>query len=194
MSVFLKPWCGVNIDVTNAIRKDFDFSQILTPSPKIFSYFGESREELFSAEWLNYMDSIGVGIAGALVFWRPSNYQHPTAHVDSPSEGSNELSAALNWCIGQDSGQMVWYNLPETEGKIDQTMVKSNYREWDPETLVEVDRRVIGNNCTLVRVDIPHNIIMSDSPRLLVTARTLETFQNWGQINEYFRPLLNNPT
>lgn len=189
----MKNWCALKIDVNNAIRKDFDINQLLvnnTHPTGLWNYIGEDKTKLFTTEWLDYMNSIGVPIAGALIFWRDSNYQHPTAHIDVAPNECSGLSAAINWCIGEDKGQMVWYELPNTTGYSDQTPVDSNYQEWEITSLIESERKVIGNTPTLVRVDVPHNVIMGDSPRLLITARTMEVFQNWDEVKTYFRTLI----
>jgi hypothetical protein len=183
----------LNVDVTNAIRKDFDLNELLVGNVqqiRLWDYIGDKKTELFTDAWLGYMDSIGVPIAGALIFWRQANYQHPTAHIDVAPNNYSGLSAAINWCVGEDKGQMVWYEIPEKTGNTNQTPVDSNYQEWQTSQLVELQRKVIGNKPSLVRVDLPHNIIMGDVPRFLITARTMEVFQSWDDVKTYFRTLI----
>jgi hypothetical protein len=187
------PWHTLNIDVTDALNENFNVNSLLagnTSPARIWDYIGDKKYELFNDSWLKYMESIGVPIAGALIFWRDSNYQHPTAHIDVAPNECTGLSAAINWCISEDKAEMVWYELPKNIGDDNQTSVDSNYMEWNTTELVEVNRRIIGNKPTLVRVDIPHNVIMNDVPRVLITARTMEVFQDWEDVKTYFKTLI----
>jgi hypothetical protein len=187
------PWYELNIDVTDAVRKDFDINELLignTEPIRLWDFIGEKKTELFTSEWLHYMDSIGVPIAGALIFWRQANYQHPTAHIDVAPNNYSGLSAAINWCVGEDKAQMVWYELPDVIGDSNQTPVESNYQEWNISELVELERKIIGNVPKLVRVDVPHNVVMGDVPRFLITARTMEVFQDWDGVKNHFRTLI----
>jgi hypothetical protein len=193
----LKPWYALNIDVSNAVRTDLNFRQMLdTANNKKLSsvhtwYFNiENLPTILNNQWLDYMKSINIPIQDLLVFYREPGYLHPTAHIDLPYRDSAKLGAALNWCVGTDDAEMVWYNLPEDPGNYDVTEANSNYREWPLADLTECSRRTIGSQCTMVRVDVPHNVVMNTHPRWLISARTLRRIDNWNDAVDFIKPFI----
>lgn len=194
-----KTWYPLNIDIARAINKNFNFDQLLVNNtlPVRMWRFGEEQKfDFFDKDWLQYMKSIDIEISSALVFYREPNFQYPTAHVDLPYANETALSPALNWCIGPDKGEMVWYEMPEVKpSNIKLTETQAQYLDFEINGLTEVSRRVIGNQCTLVRVDVPHNIIMHDVPRWLVSARTVRSIDTWENTVEFFKPwIIDNVT
>lgn len=191
-----KPWHVLNIDISNSINKNFNFDQLLVDNTmpiRMWRFGGEQKYDFFDKDWLEYMKSIDVEISSALLFYREPNYQHPTAHVDLPQAHETELSPALNWCIGPDLGEMVWYELPATQIKeVLLTETSARYADYPIENLTEISRRVIGNQCTLVQVDIPHTVFMDNIPRWLVSARTIKSTADWDATVNRFSPWISD--
>lgn len=178
-----KPWYVLNVDISNAIRPDFDFGKLLeqkklqgTAPGYMWEYHQDNINQLYSSEWLDYMNSINLPVNNTLIFWRKPNYQHPTMHIDSPHKKTGKLGLSLNWCIGPDTGEMIWYEIPDKPGRFTQTETGSLNHDWPVEDGVEITRRCIGSTPTIVRIDLPHNVIMKDCPRLLISCR-IKNFQ-----------------
>ena len=193
----VKPWRVLDIDVSDAIRSDFNFDQLLAdtqlknPSPvHMWSYLLDNVGQLYSQDWLDYMKNIGLPVLGTLIFWRQANYQHPTIHIDNPDKTGGKLGLSINWCIGPDSAEMVWYETPSYSGNFGKTNTGSLYQDWPTEDGVEIARRCIGPTPTLVRVDIPHNVIMNNQPRLLISCRINFRTDTWGQAVEFVKPFI----
>jgi hypothetical protein len=193
----LKPWYALDIDVDSAVNKSFDFDQLLleanTKNPSLLHtwYFNiENLTKVLSTHWLDYMKSIDIPVQDLLVFHREPGYLHPTAHIDLPYRAGTKLGAALNWCIGPDDAEMVWYHMPASEGTYDITEADSNYREWPLEELTECSRRTIGSQCTIVQVDVPHNVVMNTYPRWLISARTQRRIDDWADAVKFVEPFI----
>lgn len=182
----LKNWYALDVDISNAINPAFNFENFLTQAQAqdsqpayVWRFPEEKLTELFSLNWLEYMKSIDLEILSTLFFYRSPYYQHPTSHIDVPYTSTGQLSLALNWIVGPDNSHMVWHKLPNAKGDNLYTTADTRYEEWPMEDLEEIERYTIGNRCTLVRVDIPHNIIMSSLPRWSISARTKYRPGNW---------------
>jgi hypothetical protein len=193
----LKPWYVLDIDISNAIRDDFDFDKLLAdtqatnPSPvHMWSYLLDNVGQLYSQDWLDYMKNIGLPVLGTLIFWRQADYQHPTMHIDSPHKTGGKLGLSINWCVGPDSAEMVWYETPSTPGNFGETNVGSLYQEWPIENGIEITRCCIGPTPTVVRIDIPHNVIMNNQPRLSISCRIDFRTDTWEQAVEFVKPFI----
>jgi hypothetical protein len=182
----LKPWYTLDINVQNAVRADFDLKKFLEQKSKTARYniwwFGEDTlTDFYSTEWLEYMQSLDLPVVATLVFWREANYQHSEIHIDAPHRPGTDSGLSLNWCIGPDTSAMSWYKTPDIPGTKSLTQVGSNYYYWPADIGEEIDRHIIGSVPTLVRVDIPHNVIMGPEPRLCVSCRINFKIKNWEQ-------------
>jgi hypothetical protein len=96
-----------------------------------------------------------------------------------------QLGAALNWCLEPDDAEMIWYELPDktvNDHETRRTEANTKFYDWDIRGLTELTRRVIGPRCTVVRVDIPHNVIMYEYPRWSISARTKQRFATWTDV------------
>lgn len=182
----LKAWYTLDIDVKNAVRADFDFKKLLeqkseTAGYNIWFFDRNTLTDFYSIEWVEYMQSLDLSVAGTLIFWRQANFQHPEIHVDTPYRSENKLNMSINWCLGPDTSHMVWYKTPEISGTLSQTQTDNKYYCWPVEIGEEIDRHTIGLVPTLVRVDIPHNIIMGPESRLCVSCRLKFKPDTWEQ-------------
>jgi hypothetical protein len=80
---------------------------------------------------------------------------------------------------------MIWYKLPDEtveDNSTKRTEADTKFYDWDICNLTEITRRVIGPRCTVVRVDIPHNIIMHEYSRWSISARTTQRFATWHDV------------
>jgi hypothetical protein len=193
---YLKPWHVVDIDVRDAVRTNFDFDYILkqrnqtSPCHHHNWRFAPNNSDgqltdFFNQSWLDYMKDIGFEICDLQLFYKTANFCWHRAHIDMTYNPQAKLGAALNWCCGPDDGEMIWYELPDETVKdtsTKRTEANTRFYDWDIRTLTERTRRVIGPRCTVVRVDIPHNIMMYEHSRWSISARTKQRFANWNDV------------
>jgi hypothetical protein len=178
-------WYSLNIDFSNALRKDWVW-QI----PDLNRFFVQCVNPLilFNPEWLNYMKSIEVPINYVMLLYKSSNNNSSIAHVDLKSEKPlSYVHYAMNWIIeGQDS-EMTWYNLPEESSNVNYNAAPNiPIQDWPISTLTEIDRANIINSFTLVRTDVPHNVVNKNS-RLALSVRSAQSQLNWQDSVDHFR-------
>lgn len=188
----LRPWYCLNINVSNAVKLDFDklIKDLKNKPYHIWQYHTAELDQLYSVDWLSYMESIGMPVQGTLVFYRAKGYQHPTIHTDMPHGKSGKLGLAVNWCIGLDDADMVWYETPVTPVDISVTETGAKYYSWPANSAPEIDRRCIGATPTIVRVDIPHNVDMKTHSRLVISARINVKTENWSDVVKKVKHLI----
>lgn len=170
-----RPWHALNINISNAVRKDFNFDEALAKTHAhktgqwLWSFHKPDLLTIFNEEWLAYMKSLDLEVFSTLMFYRsPLFVGEP--HIDLPT------NFAINWVLDdQDSSEMVWYKLPsEVDYANDSRTAPTGgyvYLPLDLNTLVETDRRTISMIPTLIRTDIPHSIYMQSSPRWALSVR-----------------------
>lgn len=173
----LKPWYTIDIDVSQALQNSLNLQSLLTQAKKnqvqnmhFWFFTGNQLSTILNQTWIDRMQSMSMPVKGLAIFYRRPGYIHPTAHIDLPAGNKGKLGVALNWCVGPDDAEMIWYNMPKDTGNSDQ-IGGQNFMEWPLEILEPISQRVIGNQCTLVRIDIPHNIEMHTHPRWLFSVR-----------------------
>lgn len=194
-------WYELNISIDNAVRSDFDFEQLISTSTHLakfnwdmWSYRYEELTELFTQDWLGYMKSKNLEISSVLIFYRRAFFTPPEAHIDMPFNKGGELSCPINWVVGEDASDMAWYKSASYVNRDNYLLTPANdkYVTIPMGHLVEVNRRRIGNIPTLVRVDIPHAIIMNEKPRLAISARTKFKTNDWDTVLKYMAPHIKN--
>jgi hypothetical protein len=189
-----KPWYRLNIDINNAVRTDFDFMQLRANSKfstdpvAIWTYSKSQLTDIVNVEWLDYMKSIGLEPSSLLVFYRDPYYTASKAHVDIRRNNIPSIYA-INWVIDpEDDSEMVWFKLPEDSGHSDITTANTYYKSWPMEELEELSRCCIKDIPTLVSIGIPHNIIVNDRPRWVISIRfpIEDHIQDWQSVNDVF--------
>jgi hypothetical protein len=199
MEYYPIPWHMVNIDVSNAIRKDFDLDNILVKAREevdrpgyLWKYSNNTIGDLFNVVWLDYMKGIGLEIQYGSIFYRDPHYIHPTAHTDLADGASGNLGVSFNWCLRPSDADMTWYKIPPGGGEVYITPANTPALDWPLDQVEEIARKQINNECTLVRIDIPHNVIMRSLPRWCVTARTKQKFApgDWAGVLNFARPFI----
>jgi hypothetical protein len=174
------PWLQIDLDIENSLKvdiKDYILSnpqrqnEVAIYKPEEIGIWRLDPETIFKDDFLiSLYEKYNLVIGTIQCFMRKPNYQHPGAHCDMLPNGT-VLGAALNWCLGEDSSEMVWYEYPDVDPN---TLNDSNNYvdyEWPVSVLKETHRHVIGNIPTLVRTDLPHTIDMKDHERWCVSLR-----------------------
>jgi len=201
---YLKPWHVVNIGVSNAVRHDFDFEQLLqkrncaNPCQAHNWRFAKNNcdgqlTDFLNQSWLDHMKDIGLEICDLQVFYREANFNWHRAHIDMTFNPNSQLGIAFNWCLDPDDGEMIWYDLPPQLFDNDQTKrteANTRFYDWDIRTLKETTRRVIGPRCTVVQVDVPHTVAMYEYPRWCISARTSERFATWKDVVDKVKSII----
>ena len=199
-----RPWHVLDIDISNAVRTDLDFDQLLEKSGAVdksiflWNFTDESLTELFDPQWLVYIKSLGFEIRNTLLFYRAPDYIHPLAHIDYVGT-ANPVPAvyALNFVIDtEDDSSMVWFRHNKKSGMMktdaDFSNPQNHYEFWPMDQLVgcEIDRRCIGRQLTLISTGTAHNIIMGKKPRWAVSIRLVRNNQinNWADAVNCFSP------
>jgi hypothetical protein len=197
-----KNWHILDIDISNAIQPNFSFDNILAETPELAQHLREFQWvmqsyrqgellKVFTKEWLNYMAHKNLEISAVLLFYRQAHCDEPP-HCDLPFNPQGELSCSINWVLGEDTGDMIWYLPPvnSDNGQYSLTTNDLKYMKFAENELTEIERRQIGNLPTLVRVDIPHKIAMRETSRLLISVRTKFKSNSWDQMLEHVKPYI----
>lgn len=194
-----KPWYKLNIDVSDAIS-DLGFATIKNwinsvpeeiPGGYWKLYLDNGLLNFFNPTFLQTMENKGMPVDMFVSFYRKPYYCHPTAHIDGSLTRSPIFG--LNWVVGStaNDSDMVWYEMPKI--KIPTTTTEYGTAQIDIDTtdLAEIGRAQIGQELTLVRVDVPHNIVMRSHHRFVVSLRCrLREFQSWDDAVKYFEPYI----
>lgn len=173
------PWMTVDLDIKDSLKIDIKDYILENPtrSNEVAIYKEDDigiwkldPEVVFKDEFLiNLFEKYNLVIGTIQCFMRKPNYQHPGAHCDMLPDGTI-LGAALNWCLGEDDSEMVWYEKPKNNAIVNDNHNYVDY-EWPIESLTETHRHIIGNTPTLVRTDLPHTVDMKNHERWCVSLR-----------------------
>jgi hypothetical protein len=188
-----KPWRRLNINNTNAINttinlKELSLAEFVKKRQQgTWTYDSTSIEEILNASWLQYMTTIGLNVVGALLLYKEPNCNQKSAHIDKLDSNELQYSVAINWAIGTDDGEMIWYKkptiIPDRYDNLDGPYCH-DFPQWAVGKLEEEDRKCIGNTPTLIRTDIPHNIKLSAHSRWAISVRF--NFTNHLPANIYY--------
>jgi hypothetical protein len=204
----MRSWYRLNIDVSNAVAKDFKLGYPPEPGTPhtgkgIYLLRPDSKtsNRILSQEWKSNLLSTTKARPGAavIVFVTPLGAVYDYAHVDLDTEGTRAHPYGLNWVdFYDDDRDMVWYQKPEEQTLHQEKSHLGNaYQLTKPTDETVVDRCRIGKQLTLVRTDIPHRI---DSPvsraspfRVAISIRpSIPVIETWEDAVEYFRPFMLN--
>lgn len=196
---YKKPWHVLSLDISNAVREDFDFQNLYSTSEYngksagVWNFINHNVDQLLSQQWIDNMHSIGLPVESAMVFFRKPYYIHPAAHVDVFWDGKI-VAGAVNWVLdSMDDSEMIWYNLSLDSGQILLTPAQTKYLNWDLDSVENhvLDCRCIGNQPTLVNVGIPHNIIVKSRSRWAISVRLKSgAVGSWQEIVDFFSPYI----
>ena len=185
-------WYNLNVKSTaSALNKNWSFPPT-SGNYGIWSLDGQIKN-IFSNEWLEYMKSIGLEIEHVMLFYRNVGLGKFGAHVDILPPGKPPLSyttGALNFVLGGDDSEMVWYKTPSVQKEVSFTVAKTPYIEWPISELEEVDRVHIGSRLMVVRTNVPHTIKMGNAPRWCISIRLFENHKlSWEETIDRLRSL-----
>lgn len=198
------PYHRLRIDISGALQKDFDPEQLrrltrdLSQPVSIWLMQAHKIKNYLDPGWLQYMADIGLPIQAFLLFYRQPNLEYPEVHTDLAWSNSKEnpskwrdRGVGLNWVLSStDDSVMTWYDVPNHTGKLSTTECNSAYCFWplDEVRHKEFARVSIGDQLTLVRTGIPHNIITHSRPRWSISLRLANPsqFDCWEDTVDYF--------
>ncbi len=196
---YKKPWHALNIDISDAVRKDFNFEQLRENSEQhlqsgnMWNFHDHAIHQVFNQEWMDYMCGIGLPIKNTLIFYREPYYKSPGAHVDVANNGKMCIGG-INWVLDPlDNSEMIWYHMTPDPGELLFTPANSKYIQWNDSSIKDhvLDRRCIGLQPTLVSVGIPHNVIVNSRARWAISARlNLPMVDSWQQIVDHCAPFI----
>ena len=163
-------WYNLKIDITNCFLEGYKL-----PEPETDSGDGIwqlAAKDIFTPQWLEYMESIGFFISSAMIFYRRPYADFIRAHVDISNAEPLRLSTfGINWCYGGKNSEMVWYETPAEPKDISYTPANTPFMTWNINELKEIERVHIGNEVSIVKTCIPHTIKMDAEPRWAISAR-----------------------
>ncbi len=170
-------WYELNIDTSGAIVPGWTPPTGSGDQPKI--WYGDAGE-VVSDKWIDYLGTLGLCPKSAMVFYRPALCSNDVAHIDTMNRfPDRSVTASINWVIDGAGSSMRWYQTPEGDAGIRWTPAGTPYRAWPVTSLNEIDAREIGSIPTLVRVDIPHAIMVGNRPRWCISIRFKDNFASW---------------
>jgi len=198
-----KPWRQLNIDVSNALRKDIEFDDIRARSDfanrpsGIWNFADDKITDLLCEDWVEDFSSLGFDLKNVLVFHRQPGFQAENVHVDMQgSIDPRPAVYALNWLTDPTpDSKMVWYELPSSSGNLytdHEYGLPTVYAASWPLSLMhgnELDSAVIADKLTLVRVGLPHTVIMGERPRWCISLRLQRKYdiKSWTDALHLFR-------
>jgi len=144
-------------------------------------------DEIFSKDWISYLKSLPLPMwHSVLLFYRRPHYYAHRGHVDV-----QDTSCGINWIIGGADSEMIWYEMPEHNREIKTSIAGTPYLSWPENEMKEIERHTLSTTkLTLVRVDIPHAVVVRNDDRWCISVRTVgKVFNSWDTTIEHFRSL-----
>ena len=201
----MKLWHKTSIDNSDCYLPGLDMDAYLTSDAtmqKHNTFFVEGSggiwnvpaDEIFNTKFIKYMrDFVGQPISIVNCFMRWPNYQHASAHYDCYEYNGEVIQhgGGLNWCWEPDNAEMVWYKPPEGASIVTEKRraIEMNVSVDIDDTLIELDRCVIGQTPTLVNTSEFHSVDMNDRKRIVLSLR-FEWVVPWEQHLEIFKSVL----
>jgi hypothetical protein len=180
-------WYELDVPCKNMLHPNWKFPDV---EGKEFGVWDYKARDIFNPEWLLDLFNRGITIAEALVFYRAANHNTDNAHLDIHRKHPVRISTyGLNMIIGGQDAHMTWYHTPKINYKPTPGGAGTVYYNWPINTLTEIDRHILKEDrITMVRVGIPHTIIMGNEARWCISARADNT-ENlyWKQIAQWMR-------
>jgi hypothetical protein len=192
----------LDININGAIRSDFNFTQLfdqLIPVESRYDFSWHYNEAklptVFDQTWLDYMAGLNLKVNSCIIFYKEKNNQEPGVHIDTYSN-FDPVPYACNWVLPPSSGEMVWYDFPENSAEKEfspYTKTASKYWLLKDNQFTERARSSIGNQLTLVRTNVPHNIVNVSENRWCISIRFYrdsKPITDWDSAVEYFKPFI----
>lgn len=191
-------WYNTNINFAGALTPAGDelIESLIDQVTKEYTMVVERRffddtPQIIYQEWIdNFNDVTGLDLYQAVVFARSPNLTVPGVHIDDNRDRKRPV-AAVNWVYGIDDSDMVWYKMDGQAlvQSYEHGVIHSAFNKDEMSTFEEVERKTIGNTnmLTLVRVDVPHDIVPHDgnsrqNARIGFTMRFRNEFDSWDDV------------
>ena len=173
----------------------FNFKDVILPDWKFPDTEGKDlgiwnipAVGMFRPEWITDMHRMGIYVAESLVFYRAPGFNTGNAHIDIHQNHPRQISTfGLNFVLKGAGSEMTWFDTPTTKpqpsggGKI-------TYLSWPESELKELDRGHLDEQMSLVRIGVPHNVIMKDEERWCISVRSGTTERMyWKDIVKFMR-------
>lgn len=194
-----QPWHRLTkIDTSIKVTADgFDTTEFLKKSKNpnapgdIWSFYGADMTKVLNHQWLEFVSDTIMPVGSFLMFYRSPYFVLPEAHTDIFYHSQESNIFGINIVISPDDDSvMTWYNVPNETGKLAVTSADTKYLYWPLDEVKdhEVSRVTIGNQLTLVKTGLAHNVIVNNSPRWSVSLRftSIESIHNWTTCVDYF--------
>lgn len=198
-----KPWHVLNVDMSNAMNPLFNAEKFREESTQannsvaIWSFRGEEMLKFLNKSWLESLASIGIPVDSFMMFYRDPHLEYPEAHVDLLWHSDLPNIFAINWVFSpRDDSYMTWYDVPYETGTLELTPVNTKYVYWKLDDVrdKEFARHTIGNQLTMVRTGIAHNVITNTQPRWVISLRSKvvgnPNYHNWNSAVDYYADTL----
>lgn len=191
------PWHRLSCTTDSAVSDNFDSAEFLKKSKfagfpvGIWSFKDKDMTQILNKTWLEYISDTLMPVNSFLMFYRQAHFVYSYAHTDVFYQTEKPNIFGINLVINSnDDSQMVWYDVPNETGTLEVTPVGVKYLYW-PVTEIEhkeLDRLTIGNQLTLVRTSIPHNVIVNQQARWSISLRfnKILNISDWPTAVDYF--------
>jgi hypothetical protein len=195
-----RPWYPLDIDVSTAIRSDFDYKEFYKNSKfngqnvAIWWIDTNNLNNYFNKEWLSYIEGLNFKIKKLVFFYRKPYYIFPEAHVDTSRIKKVTANYAINWVISpNDDSDMVWYDVPLETGRANRPLSKTNisYLYWPMEEVKdkEISRCCLGATPHLINIGVAHNIIVREQERFAVSIQ-MEDSLSWSDAVNFYKKFI----
>lgn len=147
------------------------------PTPTESSHIWvDEANNVYDKQWLIYAQKeLGLPLGMNLIFYNDPTVDRPHGHVDVSINKFKDVATqhcAINWIEGGAGSEMVWYEpKPDAEEiKLCYTEAGVPFKQWPLSSLEETQSTHL-TGVTLVRTDVPHNIIMGNEERWAYSVR-----------------------
>lgn len=195
----MKHWKILDFDTNWAIRPSFnfnkiwqqDFCQLQIGQQGSLGYWVVNRSHLdkfLESSWIKRFESQYYEIEYCYIFYKSKNFINDNrCHIDIDPNSNDKVLYALNWCHGIDDAYMVWYENFKAHTHITEQK-NSKYIQDVNYNLLELDKKIIGSNLTLVNTAVPHNVLPSSKDRWSISLRLkkIDSIKTWDDAMSYF--------
>lgn len=192
-------YLNLSIDVGDALNPNFnltDFKKTSSDPDKPVSVWAIQKENLssvFNTNWLSNLDSLGLDLSYALIFYRKANYDDRTLHVDTLANPFKVVNHGVNFVYDEDDdSEMVWYLLDSKDGTVEENFSTTGSLPacfWHLDSFYgkEVARKTIGRNLVLVNTSQPHTVQTFTKPRWSFSLRFTDCHElTWDEAIQKF--------
>jgi len=185
----------LNTTVESVLSKDLTNLTENIDSTHISVLDRQDYNKLLKQEFIDKIERISP-ISIIMIFNKVVN-EYGYIHSDVNIEYHDELSLfGLNIVIDPSINRksiMQWYSLKKgvSEKSVSLTEAKTTFIKYSPAEIVLEDKCAIDKFVTLVRTNVPHQVIAGDKPRMAITIRFSKQWTDWGSVVDEFENAFN---